>query len=238
MKNFDDIYKEVLPLLKKLQRQRRVYRLLKFIGYGALQLLILLLVVYVVYITFFIFTPDTITGFFIRQGRRNADKLNYIYSLQLVFFLFIPLSFLYTRIRRKQQEIFSLVVKHVAPNFQFIPHAIIPKNCIDHSKLLSKQLEKNENAYVMSDGKLKGKIDGVDIELADISLLNSSRKIFFLYYIPGINFLMVALLYLRPLFTRRSVEDFSDFKGLFMTADFHKQLHGTTVVLPDVLEKR
>lgn len=235
MKSFEEIYQEVLPLLKKLQRQRRVYGLCKIIGYGVLQLFLLSAVGYMA-IAFL--APDVLSTFMIKQSRTNANNFYYIYLFQGAFVVFLPMSFLYMRIRKQQQAILATIVKHVAPNFTFTPYAAVPKGIIDKSKLLTKQLEKNKNAYVMSEGKLEGKIDSIDIKIADISFLNTSQKKFFLYYIPGINLLAASLMYLRPLLTRRSVEDFSDFKGLFMEADFHKELSGDTVVLPDKLEKR
>ncbi|MFC4219424.1 DUF3137 domain-containing protein [Flagellimonas marina] len=93
--------------------------------------------------------------------------------------------------------------------------------------------------YNLNHGLLIGKIDDTSIQIGNIKIINQKPIYNYLLAIPIFNFMVMAYIYLRPWFTKKTVDHIgSSFLGMFAIADFNKKFSGTTVVLPDQFEKR
>jgi hypothetical protein len=114
--------------------------------------------------------------------------------------------------RQFRNEFKQLVIKQV---FQVVDNTLrySPEKCINESVFKASCLFHNSswNEYE-GDDHLSGKIGDTDVELSELSVKRVVR-------------------------TGKRKQQQTIFKGLFLTADFHKHIHSRTFVLPDYAEK-
>ena len=235
MKPFKTIYQELLPLLKNLEKTRHIYSLLSGISIASLQ-------VFLFCITLFIFL-----GILSSMGIVSSSIISG-FSAYISFFpipvAFVPIlgvlaAFFAPSMYEAQHKIIEELVKEMAPGFKYKKYKTIKSRDIERSSLFP-FFKENQAVYVMGNGGIEGTIENVEITFSSIALTSSSPygRINFLFYLPVINLFAVTFLYLRPLVSRKKIEDIYPFKGLFIMADLPKKIKGRTIVLPDTLEKK
>ncbi len=249
----DSLYQSVLPFLKKIEVARKRYLITRFISIGGVILWLAPFVFAFLTIipnalgllpdpTYDFSAPEPIMCSF--RGTTIACKvLLFGFGGMIAPWAWIAITIAmyiyYQPIILAQTEIFSRLLKTVSPNLKF------KKRIISTEKVFqSGFFHRNKNTkhiYVLSRGTVEGKIEDVQVEFANVNIINNSYMNSLIIYIPIIGTALVIFVlflnYLKAFFARNKNLHSSGFKGLFFMADFNKKLKGFTMILPDAYEK-
>lgn len=164
--------------------------------------------------------------------------LYYIIPLFVVISLSSYLfAYFFNRFKTLENNTISKMVKRLFPSFEFSQFSQLSRNKIRESKLFA-WLTLNTPVYTY--GQMKGKVDGVELHIADIGIIEENVKhkiIHFLFKIPGINLFMIIYYYvLKNIFTLKAADNvYYSFRGMYCYANFNKPLTTSTIVIPNNL---
>lgn len=244
MNDFNKIKQGLLPQLVQAEKLRKKYRLYKVISYLGLAMIILMPILISL-------MPGLINiGKWSSKIHQNGSGLSFQAIIIVCWILLCALFIIFNRQKANYQKIGREIIKHIfrtiAPNFSYDEMRQITSEEITESQLmptysqLPQYKNKYQNAYNSGIGTVSGKIGDTNMTLGDVKIINQSFLGSFYMYIPLIPHLYVAYNYIRPLFSKNhSVDNAAySFSGILAIVDFNKKFSGTTMVLPDQLEKR
>ncbi|MBN1864472.1 MAG: DUF3137 domain-containing protein [Victivallales bacterium] len=104
------------------------------------------------------------------------------------------------------------IVKFIDPSLEYAPTGFIPQGTYMQSTLFNKQPDRYRGEDLV-----RGRIDNTNIEFSEVHSEYKTQT--------------------TDSKGRRQTQWHTIFKGLFLVADFNRNFHGTTVVLPDLAEK-
>lgn len=260
MEDLTTIKKGLAPLLKETEGIRKKYRLYKRFCWLPIQL------TFICFTLFFfatIFFNSWVTQV---MSKIPFEKLEVYFTN--CYFGFWVLYFVILFTQKKWETKFhtncGVIVQHIiekiAPNFKLNRQKQLQTKTIQKSGLIIKDeplkllkggslhsfyekwLMPQKNKSTISNlgfGVLSGKVQDTALTMASIKITSYKSLRYYLQTVPILNFLIAGYKVLSPLFLRKDVENsFYDFTGMFAEVDFNKKFKGTTLVLPDRLEKK
>lgn len=242
MKNSDSIKKELLPLLHEAEKLRKKYRFYKT---GA-NLFILTFVLGIFFLPLTTYFSNGRVTEVSRDGLGATFQIILILYWALYFLFMIKANRIGIKYKQMERKILQPVLDKLIPGFKFNPQKQITSKEIIESQLVPTYTQapgtknKQQKVYNMSTGLASGKVGDTSIVMGDVKIINQSFFGSYFMYIPFLVHLHVAYNYLRPWFSKdHSVDHIGySFFGMFTIIDFNKRMNGSTIVLPDKLEKR
>ncbi|MCR9264505.1 MAG: DUF3137 domain-containing protein [Flavobacteriaceae bacterium] len=247
MMDFTTLKKELLPLLTKAEKLRKRYRFFK-VGNA---FFIAIILVGFTSLPIFMYTSSASYLKWMSQLSQAHSWFSFQTIMVLYwipFFVFLTASQnLKNKYKGAEREILKTLLKKTAPEFAFNENLQITSKEIEASKLIPSYLQVNSSkhhtrpkVHNLNFGLLSGKIRETSIKMGDVKILNQSLYGSYLMYIPFFTHFMLFSTYLRPWLSKKhSFEQTgSSFLGMFAIMDFNKKFNGTTIVLPDQLEKK
>lgn len=235
MTSFDEIHRQLLPTLARAERMRLRYLLCKYACLLPIQLVLLF---FVTFLAAAILAHDRLNAFMIHYGGHHAGYI-IMGLMALTTIAAFPYALLHWRMVSLSSEIVESLGKAVLPNFAYARSARVSARTIAASRLFPSAREQDTHALAAGVGSFQGAMGETALTISDISFSSelTQRITGALMYVPLLSLFAVSYLYLRPWFTRRNVEDLHSFQGLFVQADFNKEVHGHIVLLPDSVER-
>ncbi|NAY93075.1 DUF3137 domain-containing protein [Muricauda sp. JGD-17] len=243
--NFQEVKKELLPILEKAEEKRKVYRRYKLISTLFLQLFFLAIII--VPVAMYLFNSQFVA--WVGTLPKNTISGFPIQFAMLFFWgAFIVVIVISNNRKREYRnlegEILSKLIKKIAPSFRYYQHRQISSEALKKSELLTKynpfiKNKKQETIYNLNQGVLLGKVDSTDITMGNVKTVETNYGSY-LMFLPILAHLYLAYEHLKPWFKKEaSIEQIGgSFVGMFAFVDFPKSFKGTTVVLPDQYEKK
>lgn len=244
MPSISKVKKDILPLIKKAEKTRKAYRLCTTLSSLFVQILLLGFLC----LPLLIFLKPKLDAFVpdIPQGNTLFSLQTFIITYWALFFFSMIKSIkLRNKYRNFEKRILTIFFKKLVPELQFIGTQQIKVEEIMDSKLIpvygqvSKSKGAQQKIYNLNFGTLTGKIGQTSVLLGDVKILNQTLFSSFFMYIPLFNYLYITRNYLRPWFSKHHEPENigSSFTGMFAVMDFNKKFRGSTVILPDQMEK-
>lgn len=242
----EDIKKRLLPWLQQAETLRKKHRFYK--TGGNLFILTLVLGIFflpmITYMNNSGFTKWVFTVF--QDSSEITFQILLILYWALYFIFYIKANRLNIKYIEIEKEILKPVLNSIIPGFKFNPQRQITPKEINESELIPiysqvpHQKRKQQKVYNMNFGIVSGRIGNISATMGDVKIINQGFFGSYFMHIPFLSHLYFAYTYLRPFFSKNhSINQVGySFFGMFAIVDFSKKLNGSTVVLPDKLEKR
>ncbi|SFB75387.1 Protein of unknown function [Flagellimonas taeanensis] len=242
MENSKSIKNELLPLLHQAEKLRRKQRFYK-IGGNLFILTFVLGLFFLPAVTYF-------NNVWMTEIFRDSSGA----TLQVFLILYWALYFVFmtkaNRIgityKQLEMDVLQPILDNITPGLKFSPQKQITSEAITKSELIPTYTQapgtknKQQKVYNMSTGLAAGKVGDTSIVMGDVKIINQSFFGSYFMYIPFLVHLHVAYNYLRPWFSKNHSIDQTgySFMGMYAIIDFNKKINGSTIVLPDKLEKK
>lgn len=234
----DQLYKELTPELKKLNRIRLPYLFFNKLGAACIVLLLFLFCIYpiLVQLIFSFQSSDKLLPNVLKWTSWLVTS-PYLFTILILtaFFSPLPAAIFYKTISNIQQRIFSAITNAVCTDFTVIQRIISNQQLLDTGFFTNKL---NKSSYTISKGTISGEIDGVNCELWDVNVF--TNRYHQLMMIPGIGTIFALLYTFVTYFKALKKDDVYDqgFKGIIIKCDFDRPLYGWTIVLPNTWEQK
>ncbi|MBN1639373.1 MAG: DUF3137 domain-containing protein [Ignavibacteriales bacterium] len=220
--------------MKNLERMRIPLLFFRSSFFLSIQLLLLLPVCYILLAIFWFDKLDEIMS---QIGQSDAFQYVFPYVGIFITALMFPYSFIKMAFDKRVNKLIPKLLKSVSPDFIYGNYWSVNKELLAKSKLFPTSVQNKFNFFYCKN-YLTGKVKDVEIKWADIYFHTQSKINRFLWYIPVVSLFILAYHFIKPLFTKQTMESLMSFQGLFMMADFNKRISGTTVIIPDKYEKK
>ncbi len=237
----EQLYQQLLPELKKLNRIRIPYLFFKNLG-ATCMILILLSFIYLIFVYLF-FSLQPIEQLTMNIGkwtmwfnRNNSHRI----SFSKILFFTGSLSMLFTGIffgilSNIQQRIFNSITGSLSIGLRVI------KKIISNQQILNTGFFNEQNnapLTTLSKGTIYGEINELNFELWDVSVI--TNKYYRLMMIPILGILFSTFYLFISYFKIFFKNDLYDqgFKGLIIKLEFPKSLSGRTLVLQNSWEQK
>jgi len=133
------------------------------------------------------------------------------------------------------------IFKQLNPTYEYSPHHLNENNLIE-SKILKSSLLKN-NSKLVGEDYIKGKIEDVDVECNELHFFRIEKNwgkfiLMILFAVIAVPVLLIVGLVsgggmeIAGIWFYIANEEILFFKGLLMTADFHKDFKGEIIMIP------
>ena len=245
MMAFQNLKKELLPLLQEAEKLRKTYRFFKLTSFFVIQSLLLGFIAYMFFVLLF-------NEVLIKWIGGLSQNQSFGFPIQIFLIpLFLLYSVLYTKSGRKfkeaERKIVRTLIDKILPEFTFHEKGQIDFKEISNSEIIStyrpfqyvtgdKQATAGQN---LNYGLLVGKVGDIPISIGNVKIVNQKTIPYYLMSLPLINLIYITFKYVKPWFSKETVEHVgSNFSGMLAIVDFNKKINGTTIVLPDQFEKR
>ncbi|MFV0565087.1 MAG: DUF3137 domain-containing protein [Flavobacteriaceae bacterium] len=239
----NQVYQETKSSLKSIYRKRSLTSFFQKIMW------LLTGVYFVGVVCFFIgmYSGGKLAFFSKITEKFQPSTANPYATLYYIIPLFVGISlssylfaYFFSRFKVLEGNTISKMVKQLFPSFEFSQFSQLSKSKVKESNLFA-WLTVNTPVYTF--GQMKGRVNGVDLYIADIGVIEenvSNKTIDVLLKIPGINLLVVIYQYvLKNIFTSKSADNvYFSFRGMYCFANFNKNLTTSTVIIPNTLSTK
>lgn len=246
MDDFKKIKEELLPQLAEAEKLRKTHLRYKRVK----DLFFLTFILGIFALPFLLYIGNA--GFSTRMGK-NTQNLS-LFSVEsiiigfwvLFFLVYYLFSFHKNRYTKVGRQIVTDMLKRIAPVLTFNARSQITAEEISDSKLFPSYYQvsygngSNRKFYNQNFGIFSGKIGAISVSMGDVKIINQSFFGSLYMHIPLVPHFYMAYNYIRPWFSKNHAVDNAaySFSGMVAIVDFNKKFSGTTVVLPDRVEKR
>ncbi len=247
MADFQNIKKELLPILQEAEKARKKYHFYK----KASSLFILTTFLSLFISPFFSYFFNYQFGKWATKAVSDISPFS-VYAIIFASFVLFYVILIVPNIHKKkfktsERKILKIILNKIAPGFKFYERKQVTSEEIIDSKLIRtyRQVPRNnrygkyEKVYNLNFGLLSGKIGDTIISIGDVRVFNQSLYTSYLTYFPFLIHFYLMYKYIKSWFSKKTMTlVMPDFTGMFAMVDFNKRLNGTTLILPDKFEKR
>ncbi|MBO0329134.1 DUF3137 domain-containing protein [[Muricauda] lutisoli] len=245
MMDFQNLKKELLPLLQEAEKLRKTYRFYKLTYTFLIQLFLICGIALVLFVYLF-------NSKFTEWIASLSPNTPWTFTPQMLvlffwFLFFISLTIFQTFKNKYvtiEKRLIRVLLDKMVPTFEFYEHEQIKTEELINSELVTmcrRPFDKKTHVpvYNRGQGLLSGKVKDTSITIGNVNIIDQ-RYGSYLMYIPFFAHIYIAYTYIRPMFKKeKSIEQIgSSLSGMFAIVDFNKKCNGTTIVLPDQFEKR
>ncbi|MBN2570546.1 MAG: DUF3137 domain-containing protein [Ignavibacteriales bacterium] len=137
---------------------------------------------------------------------------------------------------KKSKGLIPKILSAITPNFIYGKDNSILREMVVKSNLFPASLKSSLNPFYCKN-YLAGNINEIEVKWYDIYFTKLKKISILFWFIPILNLFFISYYFIKPIFTKQSIDEIVDFQGLFMVANYNKKFKGTTVVIPDRFEK-
>lgn len=182
---------------------------------------------------------------FLEQFKSTIERpYAILYPIIPVFLLIYLTTFLFGSFFKKfkllETETFSKMFKILFPQFHFSQSSQLHINQIKESKLFSWI---KADTTIITYGLMTTEVNDVKLHISDFGIIEENminKVITFLMKVPFLNFIVLIYQFIiKNLFSSKSPENvYYTFRGMYVRANFNKQLNGATVLVPNSIKSR